>query len=221
MAQGLVQSGAGSHGVGRAGLGLAGDGMASTANPPLPSLQAVVVELAGRRIGSSVEALSHLSERRSRWEHLTNDVRLAMDAVAARGAGRAGWQRVEVVGTGERAGGAQDWEWARSRWSSEVASAHLVIGNGTRSPDGGVERTSVSLDSESLVVAVVGDFARHDPTPDQLRALTEVVDYARAKTGVIRVTPGKVNEAPVSAAILDAAYNAGLAEPDGLGGSRE
>lgn len=221
MAQGLVQSGAGSHGMGRAGLGLAGDGMASTGNPPLPSLEAGVLELPGRKELPGPVALGHLAERGSRWEHMGDEVRMAMDAAAARGGGRAGWQRVEVVGTGQRTGSALDSEWARSRRAGEVARAHLIIGNGSRSSDGGVERTSVPLDSEKLIVALVGDFARHDPTPAQLRALTEVVDYARAKTGVIPVSLGQADEAPASAAILDAAYNAGLAVGDGLGKGRD
>jgi hypothetical protein len=87
-----------------------------------------------------------------------------------------------------------------------------VIGNGTRSGDGAIERTGRPLTGdEEVVVALVGDFSRSEPTAAQLRALTEVVDYARAKTGMIPVQIGEAARAPMAASVLDRAFNAALA----------
>jgi len=67
------------------------------------------------------------------------------------------------------------------------------------------------LAGEEVVVALVGDFSRSEPTAAQLRALTEVVDYARAKTGMIPVQIGDAARAPMAASVLDRAFNAALA----------
>ncbi len=216
MAQAVVQHDGVSGAVGQAGMGLAVNGLVEEPVAPLPAWDAQPVTLRLRVEPDEAGYIGPLSERPPRWRFMETEVRAAMDEAAAQAGGLAGWRRVIVAGTGERAGSALDWERGGLRGGGVPAGAHLVIGNGSRCPDGRVERTAVPLSGSILVVALVGDFARHEPTADQLRAVTEVVDYARAKCGVIPVEPAIDGTGPLGAAVLDAAYNTGLtARPSG------
>ena len=79
---------------------------------------------------------------------------------------------------------------------------HFVIGNKSESQDGQIHvgrrwKTQAIADLPSsekgadqfgvIEVALVGDFESRGPTPSQLEALDELLDYLRMKTGVLRV----------------------------------
>jgi hypothetical protein len=192
------------------------DGLAADWTAPLPVYRPM--PLAGEPLFQLDEnqLIAGLTERGGEWRHLSQKMRHAMDQTVAAPARRAPWRRLVVEGTGEDMGSAGDLAVVDRRGgaSKEVTgfrAAHFVIGNGTRSGDGAIERTERPLGDESLVVALVGDFSRQAPTRLQLRALTECIDYARSKTGLIPVVPGCVDRAPVAAAVLDRALNASLA----------
>lgn len=199
----------------RAGLGVAGDGLVEGWAPPVPAYRAE--RLPGPPVVAAVaaEQVGHLTRRTGEWRFLTPAVRGALDGAAAgRPRGRAPWRRVVVEGTGEGSGGARDLAFlmrrdGEGRVPGGLGSGHLVIGNGTRTPDGMIERTGRPLGDEALVVVMVGDFSRRPPTVAQLQALTELADYARAKTGVIPVVLGDLARAPVAASVLEAAFPVG------------
>jgi hypothetical protein len=199
----------------RAGLGAATDGLTAGWTPPVPSYRPAPLPVARVDVPDQSAQVSRLSERGAEWVFLTPDSREAMDGAVELPARRARWRRVVVEGVGERAGGARDLAFASRRAGEPTGGgfwlAHFLIGNGTRSGDGEIERTGRPLAGEEVVVALVGDFSRSEPTAAQLRALTEVVDYARAKTGMIPVQIGEAARAPMAASVLDRAFNAALA----------
>jgi hypothetical protein len=213
-----VWQGGGGFGVpaAQAGLGVTADGLTAVWTPPVPAYRTEPLPVP-RAVEPQAEAqVDQLSKRAEAWEFLTPPLRAAMDeAVAGQPAGRAPWRRVVVEGTGEEAGGARDLAFLLRRdgdvaATSGLRSAHFIIGNGTRTPDGAIERTARALTEDAMVVALVGDFSRRPPTGAQLQALTELADYARAKTGVIPVVLGEASRAPVASSVLDAAFNAAL-----------
>jgi hypothetical protein len=201
----------------QAGLGVTTDGLTTAWTPPVPAYRAEPLPV--RRVVEPQAAVqvAQLSVRAGGWEFLTAPLRAALDAaVSVKPGGRAPWRRVVVDGTGETAGGARDLAFAVRRGGeggaeSGLRAAHFVIGNGTRTPDGAIERTGRALSGDAVVVVLVGDFSRQQPTAAQLQALTELADYARAKTGLIPVVLGEASRAPVAASVLEAAFNTALA----------
>jgi|GEM_PF-2442755 len=197
----------------QAALGASGGGLSTAWTPPVPAYRPVV--LSAPRLAAADAAGQHrlLVTRGEEWRSLTPVLRAGLDHAAALHGPRARWCRLVVEGTGEHEGGGTDLAFASRRGPAAKAergrflAAHFVIGNGTRSGDGGIERTGRPLEGEDLVIALIGDFSRRGPTPAQLQALTELVDYARAKTGVIPVVLGDAARAPVSAAVLNEAYH--------------
>lgn len=198
-------------------VGVAADGLSTAWVPPVPSYRPQPLPAVRPSAPLGTEQIERLSRRTGEWGALGAPLRAEMDRAVVRPGGRAPWRRVVVEGTGESMGGARDLAFASMRGGEAVdgaggfRAAHFIIGNGTRSPDGSLERTARPLDGEVVVVAMVGDFSLQEPTVAQLRALTELVDYARAKTGVIPVEVGDAARAPVAGAVLQAAFNAGLA----------
>jgi hypothetical protein len=201
----------------QAGLGVTTDGLTAAWTPPVPAYRAEPLPV--RRAVEPQEAVqvAQLSKRAKAWEFLTAPLRASLDeAASVKPGGRAPWRRVVVEGTGETSGGARDLAFVGRRGGdagveSGLRAAHFVIGNGTRTGDGAIERTARALAGDAVVVALVGDFSRQQPTAAQLQALTELADYARAKTGVIPVVLGGASRAPVAASVLEAAFNAALA----------
>jgi len=215
VGQAVWQSGGGGGVLAaRAGLGVTGDGLVAVWTPPVPAYRAEPLPVRPVVEPLEAEQIGHLTRRVGEWRYLTASVRGVMDeTVAGRPRGRAPWRRVVVEGTGEVAGGAKDLAFAGRRDAGAAGSlgaGHFVIGNGTRTADGAIERTGRPLGDEALVVVMVGDFSRRPPTVAQLEALTELADYARAKTGVIPVVLGELSRAPVASSVLEAAFNAGL-----------
>ena len=195
----------------QASLAPAGDALEAAWEPPVPAYHPEPLPPAAAPPSESAAQMKWLRERGGEWEFLTDPLRQSLDAAALHSPKRkAGWRQVVVEGTGEAAGSAKDVTFARRRDDGRVPAPHFVVGNGSRSGDGVIEPTGRPLDGEQLVVSLVGDFSRRAPTASQLRALTEFVDYARAKTGMIPVRMGEASRAPVAGATLDVAYNAGL-----------
>jgi len=214
VAQAVFQGDAGlAPATARAALGGGVEGLSTAWAPPVPSYRPVAWPALRAAAPDPIAQQKLLSTRGAEWEWLSLPLRLALDEAATLPGGRAPWVRVVVEGTGDHEGGGRDLVFARQRRpvaepvSSNFLAAHFVIGNGTRSKDGGIERTERPLrDASEVVVSLVGDFSLGEPTPAQLRALTELVDYARAKTGMIPVVLGDSSRAPVAASVLEAAY---------------
>lgn len=200
----------------QASLGMGADALTSTREPPVPAYQPTLLPPPPVPAVETTMQLARLRERSARWEFLDDQSRRDLDAAAARSPGRrAGWSQVVVEGTGEPSGSAKDVTFSSQRHAGREWLPHFVIGNGTRSGDGVIESTGRPLDGDRLVVSMVGDFSRSAPTAAQLRSVTELVDYARAKTGMIPVRVGDASRAPVTASVLDAAYNASISiRPD-------
>jgi hypothetical protein len=211
----------------RAALGATADGLSTEWTPPVPSYRPEPLPVRPPVSPQAAAQVEQLLQRGGEWVALSSELRSVLDQAAVVAGGRAPWRRVVVEGTGERTGGALDLAFAARRRVQPGAAdggfreAHFVIGNGTRSPDGRLERTRRSLDGGAVVVAMVGDFSLHEPTPAQLRALTELVDYARAKTGIIPVELGDASRAPMAAGVLQAAFNGGLPGDPGEAGPRK
>ena len=217
VAQAVWQGGGGFGATAaQAGLGVTTDGLTAAWSPPVPAYRAEPLPVSRAFEPPAAAQVDRLSKRAGTWEFLTPRMRAALDeAAAGKPGGRAPWRRVVVEGTGEEAGGAKDLAFVLRRdgpagAASGLRAAHFVIGNGTRTPDGAIERTPRGLTDDAVVVALVGDFSRRPPTQAQLQALTELADYARAKTGVIPVVLGEASRAPVASSVLDAAFNAAL-----------
>lgn len=166
-----------------------------------------------------------LTRRDAKWKFLTSELRAHVDA-AAQHSGP--WGKVLVSPSYDPAGGVADWAWRQqtvrdvSVTDSAAASApHFLIGNGSRSGDGEIEATSQPLPPAGGAVRIrlVGDARLMPPTPAQCRALTELVDYLRAKAGMIPVVAEPAPQWPLPA--VERAYNATLpawaGPPDHLG----
>lgn len=218
MAQAVFQGDGGlAAPTARAALGAPADELSTAWTPPVPSYRPQPLPTRRPTTAQPSMQVDQLCQREVKWVSLSAPLRQGLDQAAVLPGALAPWRRLVVEGTGESTGGALDLAFStRHRPVNGAADAgyreaHFIVGNGTRSLDGSLERTSRPLIGEEVVVALVGDFSLHDPTPAQLRALTEVVDYARAKTGVIPVELGDASRAPVTAAVLQAAFNGGLA----------
>jgi hypothetical protein len=137
---------------------------------------------------------------RTQWQHLGAAERLALD----QGLAKPGqWERVVLHGSGRSMGtsGMMQRYHERVRGIQTGLAHHFVIGNGTGTGDGEVtvsERWQAGLtaadlaDAElragSISVCLMGDFQTRGPTPAQLAALDELLDYLRVKLGALRVT---------------------------------
>lgn len=126
-----------------------------------------------------------LSTRHAQWTSLRPALRQRIHEDAARHA--AGWKTIALTSTGEASGSAVDLAFALGK-NQEGTPPHFVIGNGSRSPDGSIETTAAPLEGGTLTIALVGDPRTQAPTSAQLRAITELVDYLRAQTGILPVT---------------------------------
>ncbi len=130
---------------------------------------------------------------RTRWDHLPKSLRDQIDAGVA--AAAVPFVRVTLHGSGTARGDAHQMDRLRrmTHRADAAASHHFVIGNGTDSADGSVqlgERWADSLTQDGTMhLCMVGDFSRAGPTPEQLEALDELVDYLTLKTGRLEVGP--------------------------------
>lgn len=215
MAQAVLQNDGVVPATAQASLGTVSEGLSTAWTPPVPAYRPSALQAPPPPVLDAAAQIKQLSSRGGSWYSLTAPVRLSLDQAARAAGGRPPWRRLVIEGTGEHEGSAMDLEFALasrpgaalSRASSDFYSAHFVIGNGTRSGDGTIERTARPMDSETLVIALVGDFAHHEPTAAQMRALTEWVDYARAKIGIIPAVVGDASRAPLAGNVLNGAYN--------------
>lgn len=131
-----------------------------------------------------------LSTRHAQWSSLHPELRQHINNAANRHA--IGWKTLSLSSTGEASGSAADVAFALGQAAGQPAAAsdstpHFIIGNGSRSPDGSIEATAAPLGGRAITIALVGDPRTQAPTEAQLRAITELVDYLRAKTGVLPV----------------------------------
>ncbi len=139
-----------------------------------------------------------LNAPQGKWKHLTREMRARIDAT---GLSTGRWRRIELDSSGTEIGDAR----TLGQFQKDVQGVkgglawHFLIGNGTRSDDGEIEAgprwdhqvpAAMALagsDVETLHVALVGDFHHHAVTDAQLAALDELVDYLRAKIGLVEV----------------------------------
>lgn len=149
-----------------------------------------------------------LSTRHAHWAALHPALRQHINNAANHHA--ANWKTISLASTGEASGSAADLAFAFSQTASQPETAfhstpHFIIGNGSRSPDGSIEATAAPLESDAITIALVGDPRTQAPTSAQLRAITELVDYLRAKTGVLPVAVGpELSHALSLEAVLEA-----------------
>lgn len=138
---------------------------------------------------------------RQEWNHLTPEVRTLIDsAVVQPGV----WSRVQLHGTHSN----RDSVAGLARWHHQIAASkrglayHFVIGNGGGEQDGQIHVGSHWMNQRTagqstvadggknggvIDVALIGDFALKGPTPAQLEALDELLDYLSMKTGLLPV----------------------------------
>ncbi len=151
--------------------------------------------------------LPGLSHREGKWRFLTADLRQQVDAAATV---TAHWTRLHVLTSGEVSGCADDLRWRQvgADPAADPGLAHFLIGNGSRSGDGEIEVTARAWPAADgpLVIALTGDARLAPPTDRQCRALTELIDYLRAKAGMIPVSTRDAPQWPVQA--VERAYNA-------------
>jgi len=213
MAQAILQ-GEGGRPTALAALGPVANGLGVEVTGLEPSWIPQPVAGRAERVaaGETAWMVPVMVDRGGRWQFLSAEMRTLMSEAVEKDSGRAGWRQVVVDGSGEAVGGARDWKYWKARegrpW--RVDDAHLMIGNGTRSADGAIEWTGRPLAGDSLMVVLGGDGSWQPPTVAQLRALTEVVDYARSKTGMIRAVAGPTAQAPLASDVLESAYNQGI-----------
>ena len=118
--------------------------------------------------------------------------------------------------SGEASGSATDLAFRKAEISpaARARQPHFVIGNGSRSQDGGIESTDRLLAEDELLITLMGDLQTAPPTAAQLHGLTELIDYLRAKTGVIPVQEAsRAAAAALPQDVLDLAFNQALADP--------
>jgi hypothetical protein len=126
------------------------------------------------------------------WRHLSRSLRRTIDGI---GLGPGTIDGISICGTGTAVGDAATLGFHRRR--SEISGApapwDFLIGNGSLSEDGGIEITRDSIPGPGLArwlsVALVGDFAEGGPTPAQVSALGELIEYLQAKAGGVPVRP--------------------------------
>ena len=219
MAQAVLQNDGVVPATAQASLGTVSEGLSTAWTPPVPAYRPSALQAPPPPVLDAAAQIKQLSSRGGSWYSLTAPVRLSLDQAARAVGGRPPWRQLVIEGTGEHEGSAIDLQFALAARpaatppaSSDFYDAHFVIGNGTRSGDGTIERTARAMDSHALVIALVGDFAHREPTAAQLRALTELVDYARAKIGIIPAVEGDASRAPLAGQVLKAAYNSTLSD---------
>lgn len=178
--------------------------------PPRPLALAPPVEEA--EICARLEPM--LARREGGWKYLTLELR---EYVTAAAEAVEPWGRVTVASTLDDAGGAADWQWWQKVYGSTTTVfsgsgevPHFIIGNGSRSGDGEIEATPRPLPEAggTVVIHLVGDARWSPPTAAQCQALTELVDFLRAKAGMIPVAAVPAPHWPLPA--VERAYNTTL-----------
>jgi hypothetical protein len=199
-----------------------GDALIANANQaagPLTSTPRLVPPAQFVADESGVDAQAQaLAERSSRWRFLRSELRQFIDHEAPQ-AHR--WTRLMVDDTGEASGNAADLAFRHLEIGStdRTRKPHFVIGNGSRSADGGIESTGRGLTDDALRIVLIGDLQTAPPTGAQLHGLTELIDYLRAKAGVIPVrkdtgpTTSGSDSAALPQRVLDLAFNQAWASP--------
>ena len=139
------------------------------------------------------------SAPRVAWSHLDPPARAAIDAGLAK---RALPDLIILHSTGSPAVSASALadNHTRVRGLAGGLAYHFVIGNGRGIPDGhlitgprwsGGQPSQALADpageANALTIALTGDFNRTPPTPAQLDALDELLDYLEAKTGPVKI----------------------------------
>jgi hypothetical protein len=229
LASAVFRGDAGVSGPRLAGFGPGvgfGTGLIEARVEARPSVEAVPAAEAG--LGAlAADQAGMLGERAACWRWLHRPLREVIDGQAS-AAGE--WARVRVEVSGHGSGNASDLIFrARAEGGGGRAELpHFVIGNGSRSGDGAMEATGRPLAGAEVAVLLIGGGPEDPPTEAQLRALTELIDYLRAKAGVIPVVAGIGGERlpgvrGVAAEALDLAFNRSLADQAGAparGGAR-
>jgi hypothetical protein len=166
---------------------------------------------------SEAEQTVALTDHPPRWRSLHRELRRNIDAQAP---AAAGWTELGVRASGDGSGSAADLRFrARSDTAGTRELPHFVIGNGSRSDDGAIEMTDRALAESTVDILLIGGGSDRPPTAAQLHALTELVDYLRAKAGMVpvRMAAGGPTGAPHGVAVqaIDFAFNRSLAVTPG------
>ena len=129
------------------------------------------------------------------YSYLNSSTRAAIDHAPVR---RGRWKYIIVHNSGTREGNARvfDIYHLRVRHMKNGLAYHFVIGDGHGSGDGQIEIghrwtaqlngghvASDYLNDISLGICLVGDFNRDIPTPAQIGALEELIEYLRNRVG--------------------------------------
>jgi hypothetical protein len=132
-----------------------------------------------------------------RYRYLTPSVRDAINHAPVK---KRRWRYIVVHNSGSRQGNAKIFEYyhRRVRKMPNGMAYHFVIGNGTSSGNGLIEIGgrwtrqingghvhSDYLNNIALGICLVGDYNRHDPTPQQLESLAELIRYLQRRCGKV------------------------------------
>lgn len=131
------------------------------------------------------------------WHYLTPSLRRSMDAgVASNGAPLTSQPQIVLHGSGQARGSLA----LLDRYQASVhgfgagTAYDFIIGNAQSAGDGVVEvsprwsAASANDGAGNIHICLIGDFQRVPPTPAQLAALDEVLDYLSLKLGRLPVT---------------------------------
>jgi len=139
-----------------------------------------------------------------RWKHLTPETRRAIDRAPVK---KGRWKYMIVHNSGTREGNARIFDnyHRRVRKMPNGLAYHFVIGNGSSSGNGEIEIgtrwtrqingghvASDYLNNIAIGICFVGDLNRDLPTPAQLAALDELIQYLRGRVGKIKGKPSIV-----------------------------
>jgi hypothetical protein len=131
------------------------------------------------------------------YRYITASVRSQIDRAPV---SRGRWQFIVVHNSGTRQGNAAAFDYYHRRFKrmQNGLAYHFVIGNGTSSGNGQIEvgdrwRRQINgghvhsdyLNNIALVICLVGDFNRDQPTRAQLECCEELVRYLRQRCGKI------------------------------------
>ena len=129
--------------------------------------------------------LLRLGTPRTAWKHLSPAIRGQIDAGVAQ---HHGWQRVILHGSGGNQGNARVLSRFEARVRGVQGTAYqFVIGNGVI--EASPRWTSLPEARDNTInVCLVGDFNEQSPSPAQLEALDELMDYLSIKLGKLELT---------------------------------
>ena len=137
---------------------------------------------------------------KANWRFLDRSVRAKIDAAKVT---PSRWKMIVIHSSATKLGSAKafDYYHRQVKHMKHGLAYHFVIGNGNGSSDGKIEvgprwsnqdpgghLRSDAQNEIALGICLVGSFEKGNPTPKQIEALDELIDYLQAKLGKIKVT---------------------------------